>query len=122
MDLPVGSVSGVPREVPMPWAGRFSCENRRNPGIETWRIAPLQDFDLILNRPVGHSAISENRCESSSTYFVFKEHELSCVSLAGQIAEVENPGSTFVLGIRARNVVKIIRHQEWNRKAVLNIV
>src|SRR5690348_311118 len=106
MDLPVGTVSRFPCEVPMSWTYRLPCENGCHPRIETERVVAPSDLDLILNRSVGRPAIPEHRCKRSSTELVFKEHELSGVSLSGQISQIENPGCAFVLGIGARNVVK----------------
>ena len=90
MDLAVGAVSRFPSEVPLSWTYRLSSENGCNPGIETERVVASEDFDLILNRPVVHLAIPEHRCKSSATELVFKEHELPCVSLSGQVSEVED--------------------------------
>src|SRR5579872_3444119 len=117
MDLPVGAVSRFPGEVPTSWTDRLPPENGCYPSIETWRVVAPQDLDLILNRSVGHSAIPEHRRKRSSAELVFEEHELPWISLSGQISKIENLGCTFVLGVRVRNVVKIIRHKEWNWKA-----
>src|SRR6516162_3163882 len=50
MDLPIGTVSRFPSEVPMSWTYRLSLEDGCNPRIETERVVACEDFDLILNR------------------------------------------------------------------------
>src|SRR5215471_5346357 len=62
MDLPIGTVSRFPSEVPLSWTYRWSSENGCNPSIETARIVASADFDLILNRSVVRLAIPEHRC------------------------------------------------------------
>src|SRR5579871_6198334 len=119
MDGHVGSAAGLPREVPVAGTNRFPSENGGNPGIQAWRVLPAQDFDVILNRNIVHPAIPEHRGERGSTHFVFKEHELGGVSFSRQIAEVENPGRAFLLGIGAGYAIKLVRYEERNREGVL---
>src|SRR5579871_256577 len=118
MDFAVGAVSRFPSKIPMPWSYRWSSENGCHPGIETGHAVASQDFNLILNHSVGYPAIPQHRCERSPTELVFKKHELSRVSLSRKISQIEDPRYAFAFGIRVRNVVKIVRHEEWNRKAV----